>query len=237
MIEKKQALVTGASRGIGAAVAQALQDDGYFVIGTATSEQGAHAISTALGEAGRGMMLDVNDKNSIEKVFAELGSLQVLVNNAGITHDNLLLRMSEEQWEEVIDTNLRGVFRMCKSAAKMMVRAQTGGRIINIASVVGAMGNPGQCNYAAAKAGLFGFSKSLAKEVGAREITVNVVAPGFVKTDMTKDLNLDEFLTQIPIRRLGSVEDIAHAVRFLASPLAGYITGHILHINGGIYMA
>ena len=236
-MQHKQALVTGASRGIGTAVAKVLQNDGYFVVGTATTEEGAACISDVLGKGGQGVVLNVNDLQSIEQVFSSLDHLHVLVNNAGVVRDNLLLRMKEEEWEEVIDTNLRGVFRLSKAACKKMLRTQNG-RIINIASVAGAMGNPGQCNYAAAKAGLFGFSKSLAKEMGMRGITVNVVAPGFVETDMIKNLEVSEqTLSNIPMGRLGHVNDIAHAVSFLAGPHASYVTGHILHVNGGLYMA
>jgi 3-oxoacyl-[acyl-carrier protein] reductase len=233
----KYALVTGASRGIGAAIARVLIQEQYFVIGTATTDLGAQNISNMLGDRGRGVILDVNDLASIEYLATQLDSLDVLVNNAGVTQDTLLLRMKENQWDDVIDTNLKGAFRLSKLAIKMMLKAKKG-RIINIASVVGAMGNPGQCNYAAAKAGLFGFTKSLAKEVGGRGITVNAIAPGFIQTDMVKNISLnDDYISEhIPIGRLGQVEDIAHAVRFLASDDAGYITGHILHVNGGMYM-
>ncbi|MGB5705274.1 MAG: 3-oxoacyl-ACP reductase FabG [Arenicellales bacterium] len=239
-------LVTGASRGIGKAVAIALRDQGATVIGTATSEAGAESISDYLqkdGHTGRGLVLNVTDNNSVESALKtineENGAPMVLVNNAGITRDNLLLRMTEEDWDAVIDTNLKSVFRMSKACLRGMTKARTG-RIINIASVVGATGNAGQANYASAKAGLVGFSKSLAQEVASRNITVNVVAPGFIQTDMTDSLSQqqkDLLLQKIPLGRLGLPEDIAAAVVFLASPSAEYITGTTMHVNGGMFMA
>ncbi len=245
-LENTVCLVTGASRGIGRAVAMALRDQGATVIGTATSEAGSESISEYLqkdGQAGRGLVLNVTDNNSVESVLKSIneenGAPTVLVNNAGITRDNLLLRMTEEDWDAVIDTNLKSVFRMSKACLRGMTKARTG-RIINIASVVGATGNAGQANYASAKAGLVGFSKSLAQEVASRNITVNVVAPGFIQTDMTDSLSeqqRDSLLQKIPLGRLGLPEDIAAAVVFLASPSAEYITGTTMHINGGMFMA
>jgi 3-oxoacyl-[acyl-carrier protein] reductase len=239
---KQVALVTGASRGIGKAIAERLAGDGFFVIGTATTENGAEAISAYLGENGKGLRLDVADAESIAEVIKTVndgfGAPVVLVNNAGITRDNLLMRMKDEEWDAIINTNLASVFRMSKAVLRGMMKARTG-RIISISSVVGSTGNAGQANYAAAKAGIVGFSKSLAKEVGSRNITVNVVAPGFIDTDMTKDLGDDiktSLLASIPLERLGAAEEIAHAVSFLASPGAAYITGETLHVNGGMYM-
>lgn len=239
---KQVALVTGASRGIGKAIAERLAGDGFFVVGTATTENGAEAISAYLGENGKGLRLDVADAESIAEVIKtvndEFGTPTVLVNNAGITRDNLLMRMKDEEWEAIISTNLASVFRMSKAVLRGMMKVRTG-RIISISSVVGSTGNAGQANYAAAKAGIVGFSKSLAKEVGSRNITVNVVAPGFIDTDMTKDLGDDiktSLLASIPLERLGAPEEIAHAVSFLASPGAAYITGETLHVNGGMYM-
>jgi len=239
---KQVALVTGASRGIGKAIAERLAADGFFVVGTATSESGAEAISAYLGENGKGLRLDVANADSIAEVIKtvndEFGAPAVLVNNAGITRDNLLMRMKDEEWDAIINTNLASVFRMSKAVLRGMMKARTG-RIISISSVVGSTGNAGQANYAAAKAGIVGFSKSLAKEVGSRNITVNVVAPGFIDTDMTKDLGDDiktSLLASIPLERLGAPEEIAHAVSFLASPGAAYITGETLHVNGGMYM-
>jgi len=239
---KQVALVTGASRGIGKAIAERLAADGFFVVGTATSDAGADAISTYLGENGKGLHLDVADADSVADVVKtvndQFGTPHVLVNNAGITRDNLLMRMKDEEWDAIINTNLASVFRMSKAVLRGMMKARTG-RIISIASVVGVTGNAGQANYAAAKAGIIGFSKSLAKEVGSRNITVNVVAPGFIDTDMTKDLGDDikrSLLTSIPLERLGAPEEIAHAVSFLASEGAAYITGETLHVNGGMYM-
>jgi 3-oxoacyl-[acyl-carrier protein] reductase len=236
------ALVTGASRGIGAAIAQSLADAGAVVIGTATSEQGATAISSALGNGGRGLVLDVSSDESVQAAVKDIndneGAPTIVVNNAGITRDNLLMRMKAEEWDDVISTNLSGVFRVSKAVLRGMMKAK-GGRIINIASVIGIMGNAGQANYGAAKAGIIGFSKSLAREVGSRNITVNVVAPGFIDTDMTRVLPEDQrnvMLTQVPLGRLGECEDIAHAVTFLAAPAGAYITGETLHVNGGMLM-
>ena len=239
---KQIALVTGASRGIGRAIAERLAEDGFFVLGTATSESGAAAISAYLGENGKGLMLDVSNSESIESVMKtisdEFGTPHVLVNNAGITRDNLLMRMKDDEWDDIISTNLTSVFRMSKAVLRGMMKAKTG-RIINISSVVGSTGNAGQANYAAAKAGMIGFTKSMAKEVGSRNITVNSVAPGFIDTDMTKELSDDikhNLLASIPLARLGDVKEIAHAVSFLASKGAAYITGETLHVNGGMFM-
>lgn len=237
------ALVTGASRGIGAAIAIALRDAGATVIGTATSEAGAKAISEVLGASGgRGAVLDIASDESVQALFADLGAHEgapaIVVNNAGITRDNLLLRMKTQDWDDVLATNLSGVFRVSKACLRGMMKAK-GGRIINIASVIAAMGNAGQANYAAAKAGIIGFSKSLAREVGSRNITVNVVAPGFIDTDMTKVLSDEQrqgMLAQVPLNRLGESEEIAAAVLFLVSPAAAYITGETLHVNGGMLM-
>ncbi len=236
------ALVTGASRGIGAAIAAALAGAGATVIGTATSEGGATAISEALGDHGRGIVLDIADADSVEAALKDVqsneGTPTILVNNAGITRDNLLMRMKPEEWNEVITTNLSGVYRLCKGCLRGMMKAKKG-RIINIASVIGIMGNAGQSNYAAAKAGVIGFSKSLAREIGSRNITVNVVAPGFIDTDMTRVLPEDQraaMLSQVPLGRLGESEDIANAVLFLASKAAAYVTGETLHVNGGMLM-
>ena len=236
------ALVTGASRGIGAAIANALAEAGATVVGTATSDSGAHGISDALGDNGRGIVLDVSDDESVNAAIRNVqeneGAPTIVVNNAGITRDNLLMRMKPEEWDDVISTNLSGIFRVSKAVLRGMMKAK-GGRIINIASVIGIMGNAGQANYGAAKAGIIGFSKSLAREVGSRNITVNVVAPGFIDTDMTKDLPEDQkaaMLGQVPLGRLGDAQDIADAVLFLASPSGGYITGETLHVNGGMLM-
>jgi 3-oxoacyl-[acyl-carrier protein] reductase len=237
------ALVTGASRGIGAAIADLLAAQGATVIGTATTDAGAAAIGERLAaQGGHGRALNVTDAASLDTVLAdiarEFGAISILVNNAGITRDNLLMRMKDEDWASIIDTNLTSVFRTSKAVMRGMMKARKG-RIINIASVVGVTGNAGQANYAAAKAGIIGFSKSLAKEIGSRGVTVNVVAPGFIDTDMTKALP-DEaraaLVNNIALERLGSPEDIAHAVAFLASPAANYITGETLHVNGGMYM-
>jgi 3-oxoacyl-[acyl-carrier protein] reductase len=237
------ALVTGASRGLGAAIASELAARGARVFGTATSEAGAAAIGERLGNADRGLVLDVRDAAAVsfvlDSVKERAGDPGILVNNAGVTRDNLLLRMREEEWQDVLDTDLTSLYRLCKGALRGMTRARKG-RIINIASVVGLTGNPGQCNYAAAKAGIIGFSKALALEVASRGITVNVVAPGFIATDMTSALDDAQRATlaaRIPLARLGTPDDIAHAVAFLASPSAGYVTGETLHVNGGMYMA
>jgi len=239
---KKVALVTGASRGIGRAIAEKLVTDGFFVIGTATSDSGAAAISVYLADNGIGMKLNVADADSIAEVMKvitdEHGTPAVLVNNAGITRDNLLMRMKDDEWDDIINTNLTSVFRMSKAVLRGMMKAKAG-RIINIGSVVGSTGNAGQTNYATAKAGLMGFTKSMAKEVGSRGITVNTVSPGFIDTDMTRELS-DELkqalLAGIPLARLGDAKEIAHAVAFLASEGASYITGETLHVNGGMFM-
>ena len=238
------ALVTGASRGIGAAIADALAAHGAVVIGTATTQAGADAISARLGgQGGAGRVLDVSVPGAIEAlvdaVGSEFGTVSVLVNNAGITRDNLLMRMKDEDWQAVIDTNLTSIYRASKAVMRGMMKARRG-RIVNIASVIGVTGNAGQANYAAAKAGIIGFSKSLAKEIGSRGVTVNVVAPGFIETDMTRDLPEEAkqaMLGQIALGRLGQAQDIADAVAFLAGPAANYITGETLHVNGGMYMA
>ena len=240
--EGKIALVTGASRGIGRAIAEKLVAGGAKVIGTATSEKGAEAIGEYLGENGKGIMLNVVDSASIEQVLAtiraEFGEIDILVNNAGITRDNLLMRMKDDEWQDILDTNLTSVFRLSKAVMRAMMKKRCG-RIITIGSVVGTMGNAGQANYAAAKAGLIGFSKSLAREVASRGITVNVVAPGFIETDMTRALTDDQragILSSVPANRLGDAKEIASAVAFLASDEAGDITGETLHVNGGMYM-
>ncbi|MFD1091130.1 3-oxoacyl-ACP reductase FabG [Providencia vermicola] len=240
--EGKIALVTGASRGIGKAIALTLIARGATVIGTATSEKGAEAITAYLDGKGKGLALNVTDAASIEetltKIREEFGEIDILVNNAGITRDNLLMRMKEEEWQDIIDTNLSSVYRLSKAVLRAMMKKRCG-RIISIASVVGVMGNAGQANYAAAKAGLIGFSKSLAREVASRGITVNVVAPGFIETDMTKALTDEQragILSQVPADRLGDAQEIASAVAFLASDEAAYITGETLHVNGGMYM-
>ncbi len=244
-LKNEIALVTGATRGIGKAIADALGKAGATVVGTATTTAGAERISehlTAAGISGRGLVMDVTEQSSIDAVLAEMkqtfGMPGILVNNAGITRDNLLLRMKDEEWQEIIDTNLSSVFRLSRACLRSMSRARKG-RIINIASVVGAMGNAGQTNYAAAKAGVMGFTRALARETGARGITVNTIAPGFIDTDMTRALAEEQrqaLLKQIPLNRLGQAEEIAAAVVFLASPGAAYITGETLHINGGMYM-
>ena len=237
------ALVTGASRGIGQAIAKRLANEGYLVIGTATSEKGAAAVNDYLQElGGAGRVLNVQDAEQINQLFdsieKEFGNVQVLVNNAGITQDGLLMRMDDNAWERVLDVNLTSVFRTSKRAIKGMMKARQG-RIINITSVVAAMGNAGQTNYTASKAGIEGFTRSLAREIGSRQITVNCVAPGFIDTDMTRDLDealIQSMLNAVPLARLGKPEDIAAAVNFLASEEAGYITGTVLDVNGGMYM-
>lgn len=244
-MENRITLVTGASRGIGQAVALKLGQHGAVVIGTATSENGANAINQYLEKAGIkgfGMVLNVNDAGQIESAIAAIrekfGDIEILINNAGITRDNLLVRMKDEEWDDIMETDLKSVFRLSRGVLRAMMKARYG-RIINISSVVGAMGNMGQTNYAAAKAGIFGFSKSLAREVGSRNITVNCVAPGFIDTDMTRSL-ADAFqqnlIQHVPLGRLGRPEEVASAVAFLASSAAGYITGATLHVNGGMYM-
>jgi 3-oxoacyl-[acyl-carrier protein] reductase len=241
-LEGEVALVTGASRGIGASIAEALASAGATVIGTATSEGGAAGISDALGGNGRGIVLNISDAESVAAAIKNVqdneGSPTIVVNNAGITRDNLLMRMKVEEWEDVLSTNLSGVYRVSKACLRGMMKAKKG-RIINISSVIGVMGNAGQSNYAAAKAGIIGFSKSLAREIGSRNITVNVVAPGFIDTDMTRVLPEEQknaMLTQVPLGRLGDGRDIANAVVFLASASAAYITGETLHVNGGMLM-
>ena len=242
-MQGKIALVTGATRGIGRAVAEELVSKGAFVIGTATSEKGAESISAYLGEKGKGLVLNVADQASIDAVLKqikqEFGDIDILVNNAGITRDTLLMRMKDEEWFDILQTNLSSVYHLSKAMLRTMMKKRFG-RIINIGSVVGSMGNAGQTNYCAAKAGLIGFSKALAKEVASRGITVNVVAPGFIATDMTDVLSEElknNLLTQIPAGRLGEPKDIAKAVAFLASEDASYINGTTLHVNGGMYMS
>ncbi len=241
--ERKVALVTGASRGIGAAIAQQLIQDGYFVVGTATSESGAAKLTEKFGENGAGAVLDVRNGDEIEALVTNIeqkyGSILVLVNNAGITKDNLLLRMSEDDWDDILNIHLKAVYRLSKRVLKGMTRARFG-RIINISSVVAHFANPGQANYSAAKAGIEAFSRSLAKEMGSRQITVNSVAPGFIATEMTDALSEDlrkKMSEQVALQRLGDPQDIANAVSFLASDKASYITGTVLHVNGGLYMA
>jgi len=244
-LKDQVALVTGASRGIGRAIALALGVRGAVVIGTATTPDGAQGISESLAAAGirgRGAVLDVADAEAVDALVKDIGAsegaVSILVNNAGITRDNLLLRMKEDEWDQVIDTNLTAVYRTSRACLRGMMKAR-GGRIINIGSVVGQMGNPGQGNYCASKAGMVGFTKALAREVGSRNITVNAVAPGFIETDMTRDLDEGQrasLSSQIPLARLGTPEDIAGAVAFLASPAAAYITGETLSVNGGMYM-
>lgn len=239
---QKIALVTGASRGIGRAIAEELVSKGFTVIGTATSEKGADAISDYLGKNGKGLVLNVTSLESInallEQIKQQFGDIDVLVNNAGITRDNLMMRMKEEDWDIILQTNLSSVFHLSKAVLRSMMKKRFG-RIISIGSVVGSMGNPGQANYCAAKAGIIGFSKALAKEVASRGITVNIVAPGFIATDMTDALTEGQkaaTLAQVPAGRLGEPKDIAKAVAFLASDDAAYITGETLHVNGGMYM-
>jgi 3-oxoacyl-[acyl-carrier protein] reductase len=238
------ALVTGASRGIGRAIASTLAAQGFKVVGTATTPAGAAAIGEALSSSGgQGLCLDVNDaaavEDAIDGIVKAHGGLHVLVNNAGITRDTLAMRMKDDDWDAVLDTNLKSVFRLCRAVMRTMMK-QRHGRIVNITSVVGASGNAGQANYAAAKAGVAGMTRALARELGSRNITVNCIAPGFIATDMTAELPEAQkaaLLQQIPLGRLGTPEEIAHAVAFLASPLAGYITGTELHVNGGMYMS
>jgi 3-oxoacyl-[acyl-carrier protein] reductase len=244
--ESKIALVTGASRGIGAAIADNLGAAGYIVVGTATSQSGADKISQRLADAksvGAGMVLDVTQTESIEQLLKSViemfGAPTILVNNAGITKDNILMRMKEDEWLDVVNTNLTAVFRLCKACVRPMTKARWG-RIVNISSVVGSMGNSGQSNYSASKAGVEGFGRALAKEIGSRSITVNTVAPGFIDTDMTRDLpeaNKDALLSQIPLARLGMPSEIAAVVSFLISDAAGYITGETIHVNGGMFMS
>jgi 3-oxoacyl-[acyl-carrier protein] reductase len=244
-LKDEVALVTGASRGIGRAIALELARQGARVVGTATSTDGADKITQYFRDqnlAGRGVMLDVTRKESVDEVLSAIekaeGAVSILVNNAGITRDNLLMRMTEEEWDAILDTNLKSVYRLSKACLRPMMKARKG-RIISISSVVGATGNPGQANYAAAKAGIVGFTKALAREIGSRNITVNAVAPGFIDTDMTRALPeaaRTALVQQIPLGRLGTPEDIAHAVAYLASPQAAYVTGLTLHVNGGMYM-
>jgi 3-oxoacyl-[acyl-carrier protein] reductase len=242
---QRVALVTGASRGIGRAIAARLAAEGYAVIGTATTEAGAAAIGEALADCAgcSGLRLDVNDgpavEAAIDAIVKQQGGLHVLVNNAGITRDQLAMRMKDDDWDAVLDTNLKAVFRTSRAVLRTMMK-QRHGRIINITSVVGASGNAGQANYAAAKAGVAGMTRALARELGSRNVTVNCVAPGFIATDMTESLPEAQkaaLLSQIPLGRLGSADEVAHAVAFLASPLAGYVTGTELHVNGGMYMS
>ncbi len=239
------ALVTGASRGIGQAISLKLAAEGIYVVATATSESGAEATVAAIieaGGAGQAVKLDVTNSSDVEalfkKIVSERGRLDILVNNAGITKDGLMMRMKDSDWDSVLDTNLKGSFYCLREASKIMTKARYG-RVVNISSVVGEMGNPGQVNYCASKAGLFGLTKSAARELAKRNITVNAVAPGFIETDMTAVLpekGREALLQNIPMERLGSVDDVAHAVRFLVSPQAGYITGQVLSVNGGMYM-
>ncbi|MCF7354506.1 3-oxoacyl-ACP reductase FabG [Vibrio sp. CK2-1] len=241
-LEGKIALVTGASRGIGRSIAELLVERGATVVGTATSESGAQAISDYLGSNGKGLALNVTDADSvaatIKTINEEFGGIDILVNNAGITRDNLLMRMKDDEWQDIMDTNLTSIFRLSKAVLRGMMKKRHG-RIVNVGSVVGTMGNAGQANYAAAKAGVIGFTKSMAREVASRGVTVNTVAPGFIETDMTKALNDDQrtaTLSQVPAGRLGDPREIASAVAFLASDDAAYITGETLHVNGGMYM-
>jgi 3-oxoacyl-[acyl-carrier protein] reductase len=241
-MDVKTALVTGASRGIGAAIAEALVDQGFFVFGTATSEAGAETISANLQAQGRGLVLQLQDQKSVDRGFKEMleqaPAPLVVVNNAGVTRDNLLLRMSSDEWQEVVDTNLNGAFRVTKAALRNMVKARWG-RIINVGSVVARLGNPGQANYVSSKAGLEGFTRSLALEVGSRGITVNLLAPGFIETDMTAALSDEQtsaMLTRIPLGRMGQAKEVAAAVSFLSGGQAAYITGQTIHINGGMFL-
>ena len=244
-MENKVALITGASRGIGKAIALKFGTQGAVVIGTATTQNGVSTIDQYLKNAGirgMGVALNVNDTDQIVSIMEEIrekfGEIEILVNNAGITRDNLLVRMKDEEWDDIMETNLKSAFRLCRMVLRPMMKARYG-RIINISSVVGAIGNIGQANYAAAKAGMFGFSKSLAREVGGRNITVNCVAPGFIDTDMTRALSEEQqnsLIQHVPLGRLGQSDEVAAAVAFLASAAAGYITGTTLHVNGGMYM-
>ncbi len=243
MLEDKISLVTGASRGIGQAIAMQLSNQGATVIGTATTENGVEKINQYLAQAkGTGMLLNVNDAEQVnatlQAIREQYGDIEILVNNAGITRDNLLMRMKDEEWDDIMETDLKSIFRLSRAVLRAMIKARSG-RIINISSVVGSIGNLGQTNYAAAKAGMFGFSKSLAREVGSRNITVNCIAPGFIDTDMTRSLTDEQqqsLIQHVPLGRLGRPEDVASAVTFLASPAAGYITGATLHVNGGMHM-
>ncbi|MCK5819431.1 MAG: 3-oxoacyl-ACP reductase FabG [Psychromonas sp.] len=241
-MKNKVVLITGASRGIGRAIAEEFMTLGATVLATATTENGANAISKYLGDTGKGFVLNVTDNDSIATLFQQIktdyGSVDVLVNNAGITHDNLLIRMKDDEWNDIINTNLTPIFKMSKAVMRAMIKKRTG-RIINIGSVVGSMGNAGQVNYAASKAGVIGFTKSLAREVANRGITVNTVSPGFIETDMTKALNDKQranTLSQVPAGRLGAPKEIAATVVFLASEGAAYITGETIHVNGGMYL-
>jgi 3-oxoacyl-[acyl-carrier protein] reductase len=245
LLKSEVALVTGATRGIGQAIAQALAGAGARVVGTATTAEGARSIDAAFAQAGlsgRGVQLDVNDGTAVDALLESIasaeGGVSILVNNAGITRDNLLMRMSEDEWDSIIDTNLKSVWRLSRSVLRPMMKARRG-RIVNIGSVVGSIGNAGQVNYAASKAGMLGFTRALAREVGSRNITVNCVAPGFIDTDMTRALKPEQktaLLGQVPLGRLGEASDVAAAVLFLASPAAGYVTGSTLHVNGGLFM-
>ena len=239
----RTALVTGASRGIGKSIAERLVDDGFFVVGTSTTDSGVENIEGWLGDRGIGLMMRVEDpalvEASVQRISERCGDVSVLINNAGITHDSLLVRMKDDEWSDVIETNLAGTFRLCKSVLRSMIKARWG-RIVNVSSVVARMGNPGQTNYAASKAGIEGFTRALAQEVGSRGITVNCVAPGFIDTDMTAalgDPQVDNLAATIPLGRIGSPRDVASAVSFLVSEDAGYITGETLHVNGGLYSA
>ena len=239
----RTALVTGASRGIGKSIAERLADDGFFVVGTSTTDSGVENIEGWLGDRGIGLMMRVEDRAlveaSVQRISERCGDVSVLINNAGITHDSLLVRMKDDEWSDVIETNLAGTFRLCKSVLRSMIKARWG-RIVNVSSVVARMGNPGQTNYAASKAGIEGFTRALAQEVGSRGITVNCVAPGFIDTDMTAalgDAQVDNLAATIPLGRIGSPRDVASAVSFLVSEDAGYVTGETLHVNGGLYSA
>ena len=241
-LEGKVALVTGASRGIGRAIAETLVQAGAVVVGTATSEKGAAAIQDYLGDKGFGLVLNVTDSESVANLYSQIkekaGDVDILVNHAGITRDNLLMRMKDDEWQDIIDTNLTSLFKLSKPVMRSMMKKRFG-RIISIGSVVGTMGNAGQVNYSAAKAGLIGFTKSLAREVASRQITVNAIAPGFIQTDMTDELTPEQqqaIMSQVPMERLGQAQEIANAVLFLASDSAAYITGETLHVNGGMYM-